>query len=160
MSAGTGITHAEYNLEVEATTLFQLWITSDRAVEQPSWGQREFPKGARAGRFTVLASGDPDGDDALPIRAEARVMAATLAVGQSASWQADPARHQYLVPINGRVRVNGREAARGTDWRSLARPLSRSRRSTMRSKWCWSTAASSAEAEAPQRAVEHQQLPQ
>ncbi len=110
MSAGTGITHAEYNLEGEETALFQLWIMPDRAGQQPSWGQREFPKGERAGGFTVLASGDPDGDDALPIRADARVMAATLAAGQSATWQTDPARHQYLVPINGRVRVNGQEA--------------------------------------------------
>jgi quercetin 2,3-dioxygenase len=111
MSAGTGITHAEYNLEEDAeTTLFQLWIIPDRAGQQPSWGQREFPKGERAGRFTVLASGDPEGDDALPIRADAKVLAATLAEGETATWKSDPSRHQYLVPINGRVRVNGHEA--------------------------------------------------
>jgi redox-sensitive bicupin YhaK (pirin superfamily) len=111
MSAGSGITHAEYNLEGEETTLFQLWIIPDRQGEQPSWGQREFPRGARTGTWTVLASGDAARDDALPIRANAKVLAATLAAGQSATWQTDPARHQYLVAINGRIRVNGQEAS-------------------------------------------------
>ncbi len=110
MSAGTAITHAEFNLEDAETTLFQLWIIPDRAGEKPSWGQRDFPKGERAGNWTVLASGDPEGDDALSIRADARVLAATLATGQSARWATDPARHQYLVPVNGRIRVNGQEA--------------------------------------------------
>lgn len=110
MSAGTGVTHAEYNLEDEATTLFQIWILPDRAGESPSWGQREFPSGERAGRWEVMASGNPEADDALPIRADAKVVAAKLSAGQSITYQADPARHQYLVAPTGRVRVNGHEA--------------------------------------------------
>ncbi|MGL1539794.1 pirin family protein, partial [Vibrio parahaemolyticus] len=38
MSAGTGVTHAEYNLEDETTTLFQIWILPSRTGEKPSWG--------------------------------------------------------------------------------------------------------------------------
>jgi len=110
MSAGTGITHAEYNVEDEETTLFQLWILPDRAGESPSWGAREFPHGDRSGRFVVLASGQPANDDALPIRADASVLAAKLAAGEQVIYDADAARHQYLVPINGRVRVNGQDA--------------------------------------------------
>lgn len=110
MSAGTGIVHAEYNLEDEATTLFQIWIQPDRRGEAPGWGQREFPRGERAGRFEVLASGDPEGDDALPIRADAKVVAATLKAGGTAIYAAGPARHQYLVAPTGRIRVNGIEA--------------------------------------------------
>ncbi|MEX0341663.1 MAG: pirin family protein [Erythrobacter sp.] len=110
MSAGTGITHAEYNLEDEDTTLFQIWIIPDRAGEQPSWGQREFPKATRDGGFEVLASGSPEADDALPIRTDARVAAATLAAGQSATWATSDERHQYLVAPKGRIKVNGIEA--------------------------------------------------
>ena len=73
MSAGTGITHAEYNLEDEQTTLFQIWIIPDRTGDKPGWGQRAFPKATREGGFEVLASGTPDVDDALPIRSEERV---------------------------------------------------------------------------------------
>lgn len=110
MSAGTGITHAEYNLEDEATTLFQIWIMPTRTGEAPGWGQREFPKSARDGSFEVLASGTPDEDRALPLRADAKVVAATLKAGQSAEWRTNGARHQYLVAPTGRIRVNGKEA--------------------------------------------------
>ncbi len=110
MSAGTGITHAEFNLEDEATTLFQLWIIPDRAGESPGWGTREFPQGDRSGDWTVLASGTPEADDALPIRADAKVLATTLKAGETARFESDPARHQYLVAVDGRYRVNGQEA--------------------------------------------------
>ena len=110
MSAGTGITHAEMNREDEATTLFQIWIIPDRQGEQPGWGQRSFPKATREGGFEVLASGDAEADDALPIRTDAKVAAATLAKGQSAVWNTSGERHQYLVAPKGRVTVNGREA--------------------------------------------------
>ena len=110
MSAGTGITHAEMNREDEATTLFQIWIIPDRQGEQPGWGQRTFPKATREGGFEVLASGDAEADDALPIRTDAKVAAATLAKGQSAIWATSDERHQYLVAPKGRVTVNGHEA--------------------------------------------------
>lgn len=110
MSAGTGIVHAEYNLEDEATTLFQIWIIPDRRGEAPSWGQREFPRADRAGAWVTLASGMGDAD-ALPIRADARVLAARLSAGQTVTYSADPARHQYLVAPTGSVRINGQAAA-------------------------------------------------
>lgn len=110
MSAGTGITHAEYNVENEATTLFQIWILPDRGGEAPGWGQREFPKASREGGFEVLASGTPEADGALSIRTDAKVAAATLAAGQQAVWRTSGERHQYLVALTGRIRVNGVEA--------------------------------------------------
>lgn len=110
MSAGTGVTHSEYNLEDESTTLFQIWILPDRVGEQPDWGQREFPKANREGGFEILASGTPEADDALSIRADAKVAAATLEAGQTASWSTSSDRHQYLVAPKGRVKVNGVEA--------------------------------------------------
>jgi redox-sensitive bicupin YhaK (pirin superfamily) len=110
MSAGSGITHAEYNVEDEATTLFQIWINPDQMGGDPSWGQREFPRGDRAGQWEILASGNAKADGALAIRGDAKVLAATLPSGQSATYVADPARHQYLVAPIGKIRVNGVEA--------------------------------------------------
>ena len=111
MSAGTGVVHAEYNLEDEDTTLFQIWIMPDQAGGAPDWGMREFPRGERAGRWEIVASGDPEGDSALPIRSDARILAATLPAGESVTYRANAARHQYLVATGGRVRVNGQEAS-------------------------------------------------
>jgi redox-sensitive bicupin YhaK (pirin superfamily) len=108
MSAGTGVRHAEYNLEDEDTTLFQIWIETDRPSAPPSWGATSFPKQAREGSFQLLASGDPD-DGALTVNADVRVLGATLAAGKRIALDADPARHLYLVP-SGKVLVNGVEA--------------------------------------------------
>ena len=54
MSAGSGIRHAEYNLEPETTTLFQIWIEPTERGGKPSWGARPFPKGDRAGKFVEI----------------------------------------------------------------------------------------------------------
>jgi quercetin 2,3-dioxygenase len=106
MSAGTGVRHAEYNLEDETTTLFQIWIETDKRGAQPSWGQREFPKADRSGRFTVVASGDP-ADGALGINADAKVLAATLKAGETITYDLAQGRRAYLVPAVGEVEVNG-----------------------------------------------------
>ncbi|HRO34487.1 MAG TPA: pirin family protein [Brevundimonas sp.] len=107
MSAGTGVRHSEFNLEGETTTLFQIWIETDKPGAQPGWGQRAFPKADRTGKFTVLASGDPEGDDALGINADARVLGATLKAGESLTYDLAPGRRAYLVPAVGAVDVNG-----------------------------------------------------
>lgn len=70
-----------------------------------------FPRGERAGRWEVVASGDPGGDKALPLRADARVLAAQITAGCSLEFAADPSRHYYLVPASGRLQVNGVEVA-------------------------------------------------
>ncbi|WP_294534549.1 pirin family protein [uncultured Rhodoblastus sp.] len=107
MSAGAGITHSEYNLEAEATRIFQIWIQPTQAGGEPSWGARPFPKGERAGVFVTLASGRPNDDDALPIRADARVVAATLKAGESADYRLGKDRFGYLVPATGEVEIDG-----------------------------------------------------
>jgi redox-sensitive bicupin YhaK (pirin superfamily) len=109
MSAGTGVTHAEYNLEDDETTLFQIWIETDRPSASPSWGMMPFPKQAREGSLQLLASGAAE-DGVLTINADAKILGATLAAGTSLTYRADPARHLYLVPSAG-VRVNGVAAA-------------------------------------------------
>jgi redox-sensitive bicupin YhaK (pirin superfamily) len=105
MSAGTGVTHSEFNLEDEETTLFQIWIETDRPGVRPGWGQMPFPKEAREGSFQLLASGDPD-DGALTINADAKILGATLKAGSSIEYRTDPARHLYLV-ASAAVRING-----------------------------------------------------
>ena len=107
MSAGTGVQHAEYNLEDETTTLFQIWVLTDKPGAQPNWGAKQFPKEGRAGTFTTLASGFAEDAEALKINAAARVMGATLKEGETARLDLDPARHTYLVAVNGAIEVNG-----------------------------------------------------
>jgi redox-sensitive bicupin YhaK (pirin superfamily) len=107
MSAGSGIRHAEMNAEDEATTLFQIWIQPTSRGGPPSWGARAFPKGDRAGSFVTLASGLPGDSDALPLRADARVLGASLKAGDETRYDLDPRRHAYLATAAGEVEVNG-----------------------------------------------------
>lgn len=105
MSAGKGVVHAEYNLEDEETTLFQIWIETDRPAAPAGWGAMPFPREARDGSFQLLASGDA-ADNVLTINADARVLGATLRGGGEIRLQCGPERHLYLVP-SAPVRVNG-----------------------------------------------------
>jgi quercetin 2,3-dioxygenase len=115
MSAGNGVRHSEYNLESEDTTLFQIWIIPDTRGGEPSWGARQFPKDSRNGAFVPLASGvanDNDGaQGALRIRADARVLGATIRAGESVTYTPRSAdRHLYLVPATGKVQIDKVEA--------------------------------------------------
>lgn len=110
MSAGTGIRHSEFNLEDETTTLFQIWIIPNQRGEAPGWGTRRFPAGDRSGQLVTLASGFAEDEDALRIRTDARVMAATLKAGETLSHRIGAGRHGYLVPSQGVITVNGQRA--------------------------------------------------
>jgi redox-sensitive bicupin YhaK (pirin superfamily) len=107
MSAGTGVRHAEYNLEDEQTTLFQIWVLTDKPGAEPAWGAAKFPKADRSGRFVTLASGFDGDEGALRINSAARVMGATLGAGERAELTLDPSRHAYLVATRGPIEVNG-----------------------------------------------------
>jgi quercetin 2,3-dioxygenase len=124
MSAGSGVRHSEYNLEDATTRIFQIWIEPTERGGKPSWGAKPFPKADRSGRFVTLASGLAGDDEALPIRADARVMGATVKAGERISLPLDPARHAYLVPATGAVEVGGvridaRDGAAITDVESI-----------------------------------------
>ena len=111
MSAGSGIRHSEYNLEPGRTRLFQIWILPKRRGGTPAWGTKPFPRDSRDGKLVVLASGFSGDPEALPIRADARVLGGTLAAGQSLTYTPiTEKRHLYLVAGTGAIEVNGVKA--------------------------------------------------
>src|SRR5881398_2730146 len=107
MSAGSGVRHSEYNLEPSTTRIFQIWIEPTTEGGEPTWGAKPFPKSDRSGKFVTIASGFKADNDALPIRADARVLATTLKAGESAEYEPAKARNLYLVPAVGAVEING-----------------------------------------------------
>ena len=120
MSAGTGILHAEHNLEDDTTQIFQIWIEPAKAGVRPRWEARRFPKDDRTGELVALASGRPedttaDPDGPLPIHQDAAILGATLKAGQSVTHVLGPqvqgrSRKAYLVPATGRIEVDGQTA--------------------------------------------------
>jgi len=107
MSAGSGIRHSEYNLEPTRTKIFQIWIVPTGRGGRPTWGTKPFPKENRSGKLVTIASGYESDKGALPIRADARVLATTLKAGETAAYEAKKSRHLYLVPAAGSVEING-----------------------------------------------------
>ncbi|AIY41713.1 Pirin-like protein YhhW [Collimonas arenae] len=107
MSAGAGIRHAEFNKGDVPLRIYQIWLLPQERGGKPQWGTRTFPKSDRSGRFAVLASGFADDKEALPIRANARLLGATLKAGESVRQPIDPSRSVYLVVASGRIEVEG-----------------------------------------------------
>ena len=113
MSAGTGIRHSEYNRGKTPLKLFQIWLVPRMRGAKPQWGSRKFPKADRAGQLFALASGDPRDVDALPIRADARVLGATLSAGETVSYELAGGHYAYLAPARGAVTVNRQRVETG-----------------------------------------------
>lgn len=107
MSAGSGIRHSEYNLESEVTRIFQIWILPNQRGQAPSWGTKPFPKEDRSGKFVPLASGFEGDDGALPLRANARVLGATLKAGETAEYRIGNGSYVYMVSTKGKINING-----------------------------------------------------
>ena len=106
MSAGSGITHAEYNMEDEETRLFQIWVIPNERGGAPSWGTRPFPRGERANTLALLASGYGE-EGALPIRTTARVFGAELTAGTTLNHDIADGHCAYLVLAEGEAVING-----------------------------------------------------
>src|SRR5882757_4049841 len=101
MSAGTGIRHSERNLGNEALRLFQIWLRPRVNGGEPRWETRRFPEIERANELVVLASGWSSDTEALSIRADARVLGATLLAGSRLEHDLGDLRHAYLAPARG-----------------------------------------------------------
>jgi redox-sensitive bicupin YhaK (pirin superfamily) len=113
ISAGTGIRHSEHNLGAEPLRLVQIWLRPRREGGTPRWDTRRFPQADRANQWVALASGLPGDGDALPIRADARVLGATLLAGAHIARELSGLRHAYIAPARGVVEVNGHRLAVG-----------------------------------------------
>jgi quercetin 2,3-dioxygenase len=123
ISAGAGIRHSEHNLDTEPLRLFQIWLRPRANGGEPYWNTRRFPKQDRANQFVVLASGLSADSEALAIRADARVLGATLRAGVRVQHELKDFRYGYLAPARGAVEVNGFRLAVGDGIAVFDEPL-------------------------------------
>jgi redox-sensitive bicupin YhaK (pirin superfamily) len=107
MTAGTGITHSEFNpSEDEPAHFYQIWLLPDREGLEPSYEQRDFPEAERHNRLRLVASPD-GGDGSLAIRQDARLYLTTLDGGHEVSHELTPGRHAWVQVLRGDVTLNG-----------------------------------------------------
>jgi hypothetical protein len=107
MSAGTGVTHSEFNHSAsELVHLLQIWILPEREGLPPSYEQKHFPAEARRGRLCLVASRDAR-DGALRIHQDVDLYATLLAAGQSVAHALARGRRAWLQLARGELELNG-----------------------------------------------------
>ena len=113
MSAGTGVTHAEYNPSRNDQVHFlQIWLVPSQRGLKPSYDQKTFSRADKQGRLRVIAS--PDGRaESLTIHSDAVVHAGVFAAGESAELDLAPGRHAWVQVARGKLRINGQELGEG-----------------------------------------------
>jgi len=107
MSAGTGITHSEYNhSNTEAVHLLQIWIRPSRKGIQPGYEQQDFSERLAGGQLVAVASGSGSAG-AIHIHQDAEVYAARMKSASTAAHELVPGRHAWVQVARGTVEVNG-----------------------------------------------------
>jgi len=113
MSAGTGVTHSEFNAsDRELVHFLQIWIEPDRRGLAPAYEERRFEADTKRGRLRLIAS--PDGaEGSVTIRQDARIYAALLDGAEVAEHAVGPGRRAYLHVVRGEVEANGQKLGGG-----------------------------------------------
>lgn len=113
MSAGTGVTHSEFNgSETEPVHFFQIWILPERRGIEPGYEQKLFPEDERRGQLRLLvAPGAADG--ALTIHQDVRIYSALLGDGESVEHGLEAGRAAWLQVARGSVDLNGTALTQG-----------------------------------------------
>jgi redox-sensitive bicupin YhaK (pirin superfamily) len=125
MSAGTGITHSEFNPSAnEPVHLYQIWLYPQRKGIEPSYEQKRFPEEERHNRLRLVASRDAE-DHSLLIHQDARIYLANLDEGVEIVHSIEEGRGAWLQVLRGSVTLNGQrlgtsDGAAVTEERSLA----------------------------------------
>lgn len=109
MSAGSGVTHSEFNPSATDTThLIQMWVLPRRPGTEPRYDQRAFPPAERRGRWRLVVSSDGQ-DGSLVIDQDARLFVGSFGAGDEAELELDAGRSAWLHVARGRVRLNGED---------------------------------------------------
>jgi hypothetical protein len=107
MSAGTGVTHSEFNASpTEAVHLLQIWMLPERKGITPSYEQKNYPAAERRGKLRLVAS--PDGRaGSLKIHQDNKLYAGLFDKGESAKYELKAGRYAWLQVARGSVELNG-----------------------------------------------------
>ncbi len=113
MTAGTGVTHSEYNhSQEEAVRFLQIWILPEREGLKPSYEQKNFPEADRLNTLRLIASRD-GANGSVTVHQDASLYSSILETGRSISYEPEPDRHLWLQLTRGAVTVFGESLAQG-----------------------------------------------
>ena len=109
MSAGTGITHSEFNHSpTDPCRFLQIWMGADRQGATPRYNQRQYAEAEKRGRLVAILG--PEGrapQTAMPWFSDSTVYCGLFDGAERAELTLSGGRYAYVHVINGRVKVNG-----------------------------------------------------
>ncbi len=113
MSAGTGVSHSEFNhSKEEPVHLLQIWLLPDRKDHKPGYEQKHYTDSDKRGRLRLIASHDGD-DGSVSVHQDVRVYAALLDGDEAVSHEIEPGRVAWVQVARGTVTVNGQTLKAG-----------------------------------------------
>jgi quercetin 2,3-dioxygenase len=113
MSAGSGVSHSEYNnSKTDPVHFLQIWVTPDVRNAEPRYQQKSFNDDQKRNAFRVIVS--PEGTDgSLSIRQDARMLIGRFDADGTAEMETAPGRKYWLQVVQGTAEINGQEARAG-----------------------------------------------
>ena len=113
MSAGTGVTHSEFNASAsEPVHFLQIWLLPEREGLAPSYEQRAFAPADLANHLHLIASRDGR-DESIEVHQDVNLYASRMSSGATVSFRPDAGRWLWLHVAKGNVQVEGRELQAG-----------------------------------------------
>lgn len=113
MSAGTGVTHSEYNAsDRESLHFFQIWIEPERRGLTPDYEQRRIVDSDRSGRLALIGSRDGR-DGSLTIRQDVSLLSALLSPGERVTHSIATGRHAWVQVARGSLSTEGQKLVAG-----------------------------------------------
>ncbi|WP_404309810.1 pirin family protein [Neorhodopirellula lusitana] len=113
ITAGTGITHSEFNPSSEhGTHFYQIWLLPERKGLEPGYQQKAFEAADRQNKLQLVASRDGQ-DGSLLIHQDARIFLADLTAGNELSYPLPTGRHAWLQVLRGDASINGKPLTAG-----------------------------------------------
>ena len=108
MSAGTGVTHSEYNHSKEELVHFlQIWIIPEKKGLKPGYEQKNFPREEKLNQLRLVASRDGR-EGSVTIHQDVNLYATVLEASQQVEYQIQPNRHAWIQVVRGKLQLNDR----------------------------------------------------
>ena len=106
VGAGAGVRLEQRNAGHHPASMVRILMSPRTPGAMSRWARKPFPVEGRDGHWVVMAGGI-DNHGALPIIADARVVGASVAAGETLRYDLDPGHSAYLVPWGGAIRIDG-----------------------------------------------------
>lgn len=108
MSAGTGITHSEFNHSPDELVHFlQIWLLPEQKGLTPGYEQKTYTPEEKSHKLRLIASRSGD-EGSVTVHQDAKIFASILANGETVSYTANPERHLWVQVVRGTLEVGGK----------------------------------------------------